>query len=103
MDTPPQPGNTLPIQALELEFPSGGCVGATEDLIPKGPSLTPHPPHRQMQPEGEDSDFDVVFQLQRKEMLQQLLAMLSSAMVLSLQMVPLPHKDSQPRGPTKER
>lgn len=56
-----------------------------------------------MQPEGEDSDFDVVFQLQRKEMLQQLLAMLSSAMVLSLQMVPLPHKDSQPRGPTKER
>nr|KAF6483658.1 cilia and flagella associated protein 157 [Rousettus aegyptiacus] len=56
----------------------------------------------QMQPEGEDSDFDVVFQLQRKEMLQQLLAMLSSAMVLSLQMVPLPHKDSQPRGPTKE-
>ncbi|XP_039717662.1 cilia- and flagella-associated protein 157 [Pteropus medius] len=56
----------------------------------------------QMQPEGEDGDFDVVFQLQRKEMLQQLLAMLSSAMVLSLQLVPCPHKDSQPRGSTKE-
>lgn len=78
-------------------------VGAAEDLIPTGPSPTPPPPHRQMQPEGEDGDFDVVFQLQRKEMLQQLLAMLSSAMVLSLQLVPCPHKDSQPRGSTKER
>lgn len=56
-----------------------------------------------MQPEGEDGDFDVVFQLQRKELLQQLLAMLSSAMVLSLQLVPCPHKDRQPRGPPKER
>lgn len=27
MDTPPQPGNTLQIQALELEFPSSGCWG----------------------------------------------------------------------------
>ncbi|XP_037653243.1 cilia- and flagella-associated protein 157 [Choloepus didactylus] len=51
----------------------------------------------QMQPdEQEDNGFDVLFQLQRKEMLQQLLAMLSSAMVLC------PHQETQVNSPLKE-
>ncbi|KAB1280348.1 Cilia- and flagella-associated protein 157 [Camelus dromedarius] len=37
-----------------------------------------------MRPDKEDGDFDVVFQLQRKEMLQQLLVMLSSATLSSI-------------------
>ncbi|XP_015095815.2 cilia- and flagella-associated protein 157 isoform X1 [Vicugna pacos] len=57
----------------------------------------------QMQPDKEDGDFDVVFQLQRKEMLQQLLVMLSSATVLSPQMAVCSHQESQPCGPHKER
>lgn len=55
-----------------------------------------------MQPDKEDGDFDVVFQLQRKEMLQQLLVMLSSATVLSPQMA-VCSQESQPCGPHKER
>lgn len=46
-----------------------------------------------------------MFQLQqRKEMLQQLLAMLSSAMVLNPQLAVCSHQESQLRhGPPKER
>ncbi|KAM8943975.1 cilia- and flagella-associated protein 157 isoform 2-T2 [Lycaon pictus] len=58
----------------------------------------------QRQPDEEDGDFDVMFQLQqRKEMLQQLLAMLSSAMVLNPQLAVCSHQESQLRhGPPKE-
>ncbi|KAF6327092.1 cilia and flagella associated protein 157 [Rhinolophus ferrumequinum] len=56
----------------------------------------------QMQPEPEDGDSDAEFQLQHKEMLQQLLAVLSSAMVLSPQMAACPRRESQPHGPPKE-
>ncbi|TKC38088.1 hypothetical protein EI555_002020, partial [Monodon monoceros] len=57
----------------------------------------------QMQPDKEDGDFDVVFQLQCKEMLKHLLVMLSSAMVLSPQMAVSPRRESQSCGPPKER
>ncbi|KAM8943976.1 cilia- and flagella-associated protein 157 isoform 3-T3 [Lycaon pictus] len=59
---------------------------------------------QQRQPDEEDGDFDVMFQLQqRKEMLQQLLAMLSSAMVLNPQLAVCSHQESQLRhGPPKE-
>ncbi|KAM9207524.1 cilia- and flagella-associated protein 157 [Dugong dugon] len=50
----------------------------------------------------EDGDFNVVFQLQRKEMLQQLLAMLSSAIALSPQMAVCPHRQAHPQGPPKD-
>ena len=56
-----------------------------------------------MQPEEEDGDFDVMFQLQRKKMLQQLLTMLSSAMVLSPQLAVCPRRESHPHGLPKER
>ncbi|MBW00796.1 hypothetical protein ESR_02291, partial [Eschrichtius robustus] len=57
----------------------------------------------QMQPDEEDGDFDVVFQLQRNEMLKHLLVMLSSAMALSRQMAVYPRRESQSCGPPKER
>ncbi|XP_019492213.1 PREDICTED: cilia- and flagella-associated protein 157 [Hipposideros armiger] len=56
----------------------------------------------QMQPEPEDSNSDAVFQQQHKKMLQQLLAVLSSAMFLSPQMVACPRQENQPHGPRKE-
>uniref|UniRef100_A0A8C2R640 Cilia- and flagella-associated protein 157 n=1 Tax=Capra hircus TaxID=9925 RepID=A0A8C2R640_CAPHI len=56
----------------------------------------------QMQPNKEDRDFDVVFQLQRKEMLQQLLLMLGSAVVSSPQMAEALHRESQPCGLPRE-
>lgn len=56
-----------------------------------------------MRPDEEDGGFDVVFQLQRKEMLQQLLTMLSSAMVLSPHLAVCPRRESKPHGPPKER
>ncbi|XP_040818689.1 cilia- and flagella-associated protein 157 [Ochotona curzoniae] len=52
----------------------------------------------QMQAEGDDGDFDVVFQLQRKEMLQQLLALLSSAMVHTPQVAVCRRQEAQPHG-----
>lgn len=55
-----------------------------------------------MQPNKEDRDFDVVFQLQRKEMLQQLLLMLGSAVVSSPQMAEALHRESQPCGLPRE-
>lgn len=72
-------------------------VGATPGLIPMAHS------HRQMQPDEEDGDFDVVFQLQLKEMLQQLLTMLRTATLLSPQPAVWPRRESQPHGPRKER
>ncbi|XP_057576562.1 cilia- and flagella-associated protein 157 [Hippopotamus amphibius kiboko] len=57
----------------------------------------------QMQPNEEDGDFDVVFQLQLKEMLQHLLLMLSSAMVLRPQTAESPRRESQSCGPPRER
>lgn len=51
-----------------------------------------------MQAEGDDGDFDVVFQLQRKEMLQQLLALLSSAMVHTPQVAVCRRQEAQPHG-----
>lgn len=59
--------------------------------------------HQQMRTDARDGDFDVVFQLQRKELLQQLLALLSSAMVSKLHLGMGCHKDKQPQGPPKER
>ncbi|XP_075840474.1 cilia- and flagella-associated protein 157 [Microtus pennsylvanicus] len=56
----------------------------------------------QMRTDAEDGDFDVVFQLQRKEMLQQLLALLSSAVFSKAQFNVGCHKDQQPQGPPKE-
>lgn len=52
--------------------------------------------------EEEDDSVYVVFQLQRKEMLQQLLAMLSSASVLHPQTAAPPRWESQPHV-SKER
>ncbi|XP_072598056.1 cilia- and flagella-associated protein 157 isoform X1 [Vulpes vulpes] len=58
---------------------------------------------QQRQPDEEDGNFDVMFQLQRKEMLQQLLAMLSSAMVLNPQLAVCSRQESQlSHGPPKE-
>lgn len=51
----------------------------------------------QMQAEEEDGDFNVMFQLQHKELLQQLLALLSSSIVQRS------HWDSRPCGLSKER
>lgn len=59
--------------------------------------------HQQMRPEAEDGDFDVVFQLQRKELLQQLLVLLSSGVILKTQPDMASHQDKQPPGPPKER
>lgn len=59
--------------------------------------------HQQMRTDAEDGDFDVVFQLQRKEMLQQLLALLSSAVFSKAQFIVGCHQDKQPQGPPKER
>lgn len=73
-------------------------VGATVGLIPR----TRPQPFQQIQPEEENSNSEFVFQVHLKEMLQQLLAMLTSAMVLSPQMLTSPSRDSQPHGP-KER
>ncbi|ERE71209.1 syntaxin-binding protein 1 [Cricetulus griseus] len=58
--------------------------------------------HQKMRTDARDGDFDVVFQLQRKELLQQLLALLSSAMVSKLHLGMGCHKDKQPQGPPKE-
>ncbi|XP_025215730.1 cilia- and flagella-associated protein 157 isoform X1 [Theropithecus gelada] len=70
-------------------------IGATVGLLP------PHP-HQQMHPDEEDSDFDVTFQLWHKEMLQQLLVMLSSTVVPRPQKAGCPHPESQSHGPPKE-
>lgn len=56
-----------------------------------------------MRTDAEDGDFDVVFQLQRKEMLQQLLALLSSAVFSKVQFNVGCHQDKQSQGPPKER
>ncbi|XP_031225734.1 cilia- and flagella-associated protein 157 [Mastomys coucha] len=56
----------------------------------------------QMRTDAEDGDFDVVFQLQRKEMLQQLLILLSSGVVLKTQPDMGSHQDKQPKEPPKE-
>ncbi|XP_021048274.1 cilia- and flagella-associated protein 157 [Mus pahari] len=55
-----------------------------------------------MRTEAEDGDFDVVFQLQRKELLQQLLVLLSSGVVLKTQPDMGSHQDKQPQGLSKE-
>lgn len=56
-----------------------------------------------MRSETEDGDFDVVFQLQRKELLQQLLVLLSSGVVLKTQPDMGSHQDKQPQGLPKDR
>ncbi|KAB1254041.1 Cilia- and flagella-associated protein 157 [Camelus dromedarius] len=56
---------------------------------------------QQMQPDKEDGDFDVVFQLQCKEMLQQLLVMLSSATVLSPRWLGVPIGGASPVARTR--
>ncbi|GAB1286246.1 Cilia- and flagella-associated protein 157 [Apodemus speciosus] len=55
-----------------------------------------------MRAEAEDGDFDVVFQLQRKELLQQLLVLLSSGVVLKTQPDKGSQQDKQPPGLPKE-
>jgi hypothetical protein len=74
----------------------GGYLGPCGDLT----HLTSY---QQMQTEAEDGDFDVVFQLQRKELLQQLLVLLSSGVVLKTQPDMGSHQDKQPQGLSKER
>ncbi|XP_028612898.1 cilia- and flagella-associated protein 157 [Grammomys surdaster] len=56
----------------------------------------------QMRAEAEDGDFDVVFQLQRKELLQQLLVLLSSGVISKPQLDKGSHQDKQPQGLPKE-
>lgn len=56
-----------------------------------------------MRTDAEDGDFDVVFQLQRKELLQQLLALLISAVASKPQLAMHCYQEKQPQGPTKER
>ncbi|XP_034351203.2 cilia- and flagella-associated protein 157 isoform X1 [Arvicanthis niloticus] len=55
-----------------------------------------------MRAEAEDGDFDVVFQLQRKELLQQLLVLLSSGVVSKPQLDTGSHQDKQPQDLPKE-
>nr|KAF6433092.1 cilia and flagella associated protein 157 [Molossus molossus] len=57
----------------------------------------------QIQPEEKDSNFEVVFHGELKEMLQQLLVMLTSAMVLSPQRLMTPSRETQPRGPKESQ
>lgn len=57
-----------------------------------------------MRTDAEDGgDSYMVFQLQRKEMLQQLLALLSSAVFSKVQFNVGCHQDKQSQGPPKER
>lgn len=67
-------------------------VGATMGLIPMG---HPHS-YQHLQPEEEDGNYEIVFQLHCKEILRQLLAMLSSAVVLSPPMIVGPQHHSHP-------
>ncbi|KAM7093434.1 cilia- and flagella-associated protein 157 isoform 1-T1 [Molossus nigricans] len=60
-------------------------------------------PYQQIQPEEKDSNFEVVFHGELKEMLQQLLVMLTSAMVLSPQRLMTPSRETQPRGPKESQ
>ncbi|KAL6036978.1 hypothetical protein STEG23_033512 [Scotinomys teguina] len=55
-----------------------------------------------MRTDAEDGDFDIVFQLQRKELLQQVLALLISAVSSKPQLDMGCHQEKQPQGPTKE-
>lgn len=80
-------------------FPRGGCRGHYEPDL-RGPTATLD---RQMQPDEEDSDSDVVFQLQLKEMLHQVLAVLSSAVVLSPRLAVYLNQESQAHSPPKGR
>uniref|UniRef100_H0WXP4 Cilia- and flagella-associated protein 157 n=1 Tax=Otolemur garnettii TaxID=30611 RepID=H0WXP4_OTOGA len=57
---------------------------------------------QQLHAEEEDGNFDVMFQLHCKDMLQQLLAMLSSALALRRPMSVCPHQESHLHGPPKE-
>lgn len=56
-----------------------------------------------MHTDEEDSDFDMALHLRRKELLQQLLALLSSAVVLKPHTAAHPQRENQPRGPPKHR
>ncbi|XP_004713356.1 cilia- and flagella-associated protein 157 [Echinops telfairi] len=56
---------------------------------------------QQMQSQEKDGGFSVVFQLQHKEMLEQLLAMLSSAISLIPQEAVYPQRKSIPKDPPK--
>ncbi|XP_039331041.1 cilia- and flagella-associated protein 157 isoform X1 [Saimiri boliviensis] len=56
----------------------------------------------QMRPDEQDSELDVTFQPWHKEMLQQLLVMLSSTVVLRSQKAMCSHQESQSHGPPKE-
>lgn len=80
----------------ESYMEAGGYLG------PRG-DLTHLMSNQQMRTDAEDGDFDVVFQLQRKEMLQQLLILLSSGVVLKTQPDMGSHQDKQPKEPPKER
>ncbi|XP_003470804.1 cilia- and flagella-associated protein 157 [Cavia porcellus] len=52
--------------------------------------------------EEEDGDFEVALELQRRELLHQLLALLSSAVVLKPQTAAHPRSQKQARGPPKQ-
>ncbi|KAK2500743.1 hypothetical protein MC885_018291 [Smutsia gigantea] len=88
------------IQRLQLELKEEQKVrGSLEIALAQATSFLQD--ILQMQP-NEDGDFDVAFQLQRREMLQQLLTMLSSAAVRSPQMSVCPHLVNQPNGTLKK-
>ncbi|XP_055456524.1 cilia- and flagella-associated protein 157 [Psammomys obesus] len=56
----------------------------------------------QIRTDSEDGEFDVVLQLQHKELLQQLLALLSRAVVSKSQLDFTSHREKQPQVPSKE-
>lgn len=75
-----------------MEFPRGGCWGHY------GPDPGAHPhPYQHLQPEEEDGNYEIVFQLHCKEILRQLLAMLSPALVLSPHMAAGPYHRHGPK------
>ncbi|GAB5580150.1 cilia- and flagella-associated protein 157 [Prionailurus iriomotensis] len=75
---------------------------ALEGLVPQASHLeNGYPTTARMQPDEEDSDSDVVFQLQLKEMLHQVLAVLSSAVVLSPRLAVYLNQESQAHSPPK--
>ncbi|KAI5937976.1 Cilia- and flagella-associated protein 157 [Manis javanica] len=88
------------VQRLQLELKEEQKVrGSLEIALAQATSFLQD--ILQMQP-NKDGDFDVAFQLQHKEMLQQLLTMLSSAVVRSPQVSVCPRRVNQPNGTLKK-
>lgn len=103
--------NGYPTTARVNVEKTGTGVGVSQRWVGVGTHHRPEPdlcgpthsPHQQMQPHEEDSDSGVLFHLQCKEMLQHVLATLSSAAVLSPQPAAHLHQDGRPHSPRKDR